>query len=387
MKLLFVICNLEIGGTRRSLLNLLSYMSSNYDVDLELLVFSPYGAYKDMVPEKVKLIEGNWLMQGHFSEKKTISHKYNLMLSRAIGSIGKKLIGEDRFWDFILGNFAKKSIDSDYDAVIGFQEGQSDFFTTLTSIKPKMIWIHNDYNNISKRNTRNAEAYVDIDHIFFVAETARQSFIEAFPSLKRKMSVIKNIVPQEEIRKKSKEPIEEEYYQEGKINIVSVGRIENQKAFERIVGVLKKLGDLKNKINWIVIGSGSRKEMIEKQIAQENLQDSVRFVGSKTNPYPYIANSDLFVLTSIYESQPMVIMEALTIGIPVVSTNFESAYELLENKKYGIICDNSEEGLLETLSEIIRNPDLLLRLKRETKNFVYDNDSIANEIFQKIKEK
>ena len=108
MKLLFVICNLEIGGTRRSLLNLLSYMSSNYDVDLELLVFSPYGAYKDMVPEKVKLIEGNWLMQGHFSEKKTISNKNGLLLSRAIGSVGKKLVGEDRFWDSVLKNFAKK---------------------------------------------------------------------------------------------------------------------------------------------------------------------------------------------------------------------------------------------------------------------------------------
>jgi len=387
MKLLFVICNLEIGGTRRSLLNLLSYISSNYDVDLELLAFSPYGAYKDMVPKKVKLIEGNWLMQGHFSEKKTIGHKYSLLLSRAIGAIGKKLVGENRFWDFILKDFAKKNIGNDYDAVIGFQEGQSDFFTTLTSVKPKMIWIHNDYNNISKRNTRNVEAYADIDHIFFVAETARRSFIKAFPSLEKKMSVIKNIVPQEEIRRKSKENIKVDYYQKGKINIVSVGRIENQKAFDRIVGVLKRLDGLKDKINWIVIGNGSQRKMIERQIIQEKLQDSIRFVGPKTNPYPYIANSDLFVLTSIYESQPMVIMEALTIGIPVVSTNFESAYELLENKKYGVICDNSEEGLAEVLSNIISHPDVLVSLKKETKDFIYNNDAIVNEIFQKIKER
>lgn len=140
-----------------------------------------------------------------------------------------------------------------------------------------------------------------------------------------------------------------------RLDTESVGRIENQKAFDRIVGVLKRLDGLKDKINWIVIGNGSQRKMIERQIIQEKLQDSIRFVGPKTNPYPYIANSDLFVLTSIYESQPMVIMEALTIGIPVVSTNFESAYELLENKKYGVICDNSEEGLRDLHLSLLDN--------------------------------
>ena len=384
MKLLFVICNFEIGGTRRSLLNLLSYMSSNYDVDLELLVFSPYGAYKDMVPEKVKLIEGNWLMQGHFSEKKTISHKYNLMLSRAIGSVGKKLIGEDRFWAFILRDFANKNIDSGYDAIIGFQEGFSNFFTTFTSIEPRFVWMHNDYNNIPQYRTRSAEAYSKVDRFFFVAETARKSFARAYPSLKNRMAVIKNIVPIDDIRKKAQEKINEDYYQEDRINIISVGRIEKQKAFERIVGILNILGEKKNRINWVVIGDGSQKSLIESNLEQRGYKDIVHFIGTRNNPYPYMARADLYVLTSAYESQPMVIMESLISGTPVISTNFDSAYELLENKKYGRICENSEKGIASILIDIINNPGIMEQMKQHTKEFSYDNDVIVQQIFNEI---
>lgn len=385
MKLLFVISNLEIGGTRRSLLNLLSYMS-NYDVDLDLLIFSPYGAYENSVPNKVKIIKGNLLMQGHFSERKTLNHKYKLLFYRAVGSMGAKIIGEDKFWDSILKKFAKKKIKNDYDAVVGFQEGFSNFFTTFTDIEPRFIWMHNDYNNIPRYRIRTENAYLTVNQIFFVAETAKKSFAKAFPSLENRMSVIKNIVPIDDIRRKAQEEISDEYYQKEKINLISVGRIEKQKAFDRIIGILNRMGERRNRINWIIVGEGTQKNKIENMLFQNGFQNIVRFVGMKSNPYPYMAKADLFVLTSEYESQPMVIMESLIAGTPVISTNFDSAYELLEDKKYGIICDNTEEGVTEKLLEIIESPEILREMKRHTSEFVYDNDSIIHQIFHVVNE-
>ena len=386
MRLLFVINSLEIGGTRRSLLNLLAYMS-NYDVDLFLLVFSPFGEYESLIPAGVKVIKGNMLMQGHFSNTQTLKDrkKYFLLLYRLVGAIGKKLLGEDRFWDSILRCFAKKLDNDDFDAVIGFQEGFCDFFTTFTNIKPRMIWIHNDYNNIPQYRVRGEEAYKDIDRIFFVAETAKESFSAVFPSLKSKMSVIKNIVPQEEIKKKSKEKITEDFYQRGKLNIVSVGRIEKQKAFDRVIGVIDRLGDLKKKLNWVILGDGTLKEDLERKVSERGYQGIIHFVGSRSNPYPYMANADLFVLTSLYESQPMVIMEALTVGTPVLSTNFTSSYELLDAKSYGVVCDNSEEGVYEATLDILNHPEKMESLKSHTSEFLYDNDAIVNQIFRTVK--
>ena len=383
MKLLFVISNLEIGGTRRSLLNLLSYMS-NYSVDLDLLVFSPYGAYKNSVPSNVNVIKGNLLMQGHFSEKKTLKGQTKLLAYRAVGSIGAKIIGQDDFWDAVLKRFAKQKIRKDYDAVIGFQEGFSDFFTTFTDIEPRLIWIHNDYNNIPTYRTRNENAYLNINRIFFVAETARKSFATAFPTLESRMGVIKNVVPIDDIKRKAAEEVDDEYYQKGKINLISVGRIEKQKAFHRIVEILNRLGEKRNQINWIIIGDGSQKNEIQNMLLQNNYQNIVRFIGTKSNPYPYMAKADMFVLTSEYESQPMVIMESLITGTPVISTNFESAYELLEGKNYGIVCENTAEGISNELLRIIENPQISLNLKRHTKEFVYDNNSIIEQIFSVI---
>ena len=387
MRLLFIINSLEIGGTRRSLLNLLTYMS-NYKVDLSLLVFSPYGEYEKLIPPKVNVIKGNMLMQGHFLKMQTIKDrkKYSLLFYRMIGAAGKKLLGEDRFWDGVLRQFARKMVNEDYDAVIGFQEGFCDFFTTFVDIKPRLIWIHNDYSNIPQYRIRGEEAYKDIDRIFFVADTAKESFSKAFPSLKDKMRVIKNIVPQEEIKKKSEEVVTEDFYLRGKLNIVSVGRIEKQKAFDRIIGVFDRLGNLKDNINWIIIGEGTLKEELERNVMEKGYQNYIHFIGSRSNPYPYVANSDLFVLTSQYESQPMVIMEALTVGTPVVSTNFTSSYELLEAKDYGVVCDNNEEGIYKAILDIINCPEKLDGLKLHTSEFVYDNDAIVNQIFRTVKE-
>lgn len=387
MKLLFIIGNLEIGGTRRSLLNLLAYMS-NYDVNLSLLVFSPFGEYEKMVPAGVKVIKGNMLMQGHFSSTKVLKNrkKYLLLLYRIIGLVGKKIIGENNFWDNVLRCFAETEIQNDYDAIIGFQEGFCDFFTTFTSIKPKLIWIHNNYNNFSAEYIREESAYANIDKIFFVAESAKDSFSTAFPSLKDKMSVIKNIVPQEEIKKKSKEKITEDFYQRGKLNIVSVGRIEKQKAFDRVIGVIDRLGDLKEKLNWVILGDGTLKKNLERKVSERGYQGIIHFIGSRSNPYPYMANADLFVLTSLYESQPMVIMEALTVGTPVLSTNFASSYELLDAKSYGVVCDNSEEGIYEATLDILNHPEKIESLKSHISEFIYDNDAIINQIFRTVKE-
>lgn len=102
-------------------------------------------------------------------------------------------------------------------------------------------------------------------------------------------------------------------------------------------------------------------------------------MGAKSNPYPLIKNADVMVVTSIYESQPMVMLEALTLGVPVISTQFTSAFEILENKPYGILCDNSVEGIADALNNNL-NSKALTGLREGCKAFCYNNAEIISKV-------
>ena len=166
------------------------------------------------------------------------------------------------------------------------------------------------------------------------------------------------------------------------LNIVSVGRISKQKAFERIIEVVPKLS---RKVNWVIIGDGEDYNLLVSKVKDLKLDKVIHFIGSRKNPFSYVKNADVYVLTSLYESQPMVIMEALTLGIPVISTNFASATEMLSGVKYGMICENSSSGILNAIEEI--TTERLKEMKAATQEFIYDNDYIIRQIMELIEAK
>ena len=91
-----------------------------------------------------------------------------------------------------------------------------------------------------------------------------------------------------------------------------------------------------------------------------------------------MSNADILVVTSIYESQPMVILEALTVGLPVITTRYSSAEEILKDKPYGIICENNEEALANCLLNISEENVENMRLAASC--YEYDNKKIVDSI-------
>jgi glycosyltransferase involved in cell wall biosynthesis len=76
----------------------------------------------------------------------------------------------------------------------------------------------------------------------------------------------------------------------------------------------------------------------------------------------------------------MVILEALTLGVPVLSTRFSSSEEIIQNKGYGIICDNSEESITKSLVSILNNPNILKTMKEAAVEYGYDNQTILSQV-------
>ena len=124
-----------------------------------------------------------------------------------------------------------------------------------------------------------------------------------------------------------------------KLNIISIGRLTEEKGFDVLIESLKDID--KTKYNLTLIGDGKEKNNLSNQINYLNLQKNVKLLGFKENVYPYLKNSDLLINPSYFEGFPNVVIEALSCGIPVIcSKSHGGIYEILKNQKYGDLFEN-----------------------------------------------
>jgi hypothetical protein len=117
------------------------------------------------------------------------------------------------------------------------------------------------------------------------------------------------------------------------------------------------------KFQCLIIGDGPSRDELQNQINNLGLQSCVKLLGEKKNPHAYTAKSDLFICSSRAEGYSTACTEAIILGIPVISTNVSGAEEIISEAEAGLVVDDSEEGLLEGLEKILKNPSLITEWK------------------------
>jgi len=135
----------------------------------------------------------------------------------------------------------------------------------------------------------------------------------------------------------SKKRINFNFFKRNNLNIINVARFEDQKDH---LTLLKAVNKLKSKIDFrlLLIGSGSKEKEIRNYIKYKNLNKSVKILKNITNPFPYIIKSDVVVLTSTYEGLPNILLEAITLGKFIISSNCSTGpREILNNGKGGFL--------------------------------------------------
>ena len=157
---------------------------------------------------------------------------------------------------------------------------------------------------------------------------------------------IPNAFDLDEIQRLAKEPIPEK---KERFTFITVGRLDRGKNHRLLIEALAKSGldaDL-----WI-IGEGPLRQNLEVLAAKLGLQERVKLLGRRTNPFAYLARADCFVFGSTNEGFPNVLVEAMACGLPMISTDcpFGPA-EILEEGKYGMLVPN---GDADAMSEAMR---------------------------------
>jgi len=201
--------------------------------------------------------------------------------------------------------------------------------------------------------------YPTADHIVAVSEGVANSVVDQTATAPNKVSVLPNPVDLETIRDRAEDTVDDDWLVDDQLEVILfVGRLEAQKSLETWLNTFKRVYKDNPNVRGIIAGSGSKREELQSTANHLGIENVVRFPGYIDNPYAYMSKASIFLLTSIYEGLPTVIIEALACGCPVVATDCPSGpREILENGEFGRLAPVGDvEHLAEAVTVTLDNP-------------------------------
>lgn len=243
----------------------------------------------------------------------------------------------------------------------GYRPYWSSLFAKVDASR-RSIYMHNDlYSEWHHRFPRLGATFLqfqDYDKLIGVSEATRKTNLEKlskpFEIAKSKFDYCDNIQNSQLTIERAKEEVPPEV---SKIiasahgsAFVAVGRLSPEKDHQKLIGAFRRVVDEVPNAQLIVCGDGPLRAVLERQIKQLSLSDSVHLLGFTKNPYPILRASNCFVLSSNYEGQPVVFYEAFALGRPVIATDIPANRNVLEDG-YGLLVENSEEGLYKGMRD------------------------------------
>ena len=374
--ILFVVDNLKMGGVTKVLINMLKSLdNSDYNIDLLVLHY-----YKDMLielPDNIKIIKGSKYF--HIVDQNLKS----LLVNKDIKNIFRKCCFSFNIKTNIIKRKIKKdrlkNIKKQYDVEIAFGDGFPYLYTSYGNSIKKIAWMHSDvavrdYSARYYKNIKNALSKMDL--CIAVSDKVATSYKNRYNIAT--VEVIPNIIDDYEIIKKSK-LAPEVSFDKNQLNFISVGRLDYSKNYLMLLNVAKHLIDDGYKFKVYIVGDGEENVTLQKAIINLKMEKHFILLGRKDNPYPYVKNSDLFLLSSRYEGLPTVIIEALILHIPCISTEVAGIYEILNNS-FGVITKNTENDFYLNLKHLLDNPQKIIEMKENLSNYKYNNDIIIDKI-------
>ncbi|MBZ5749694.1 glycosyltransferase [Metabacillus rhizolycopersici] len=366
-KIIFMIINMNVGGTEKALLNMIAEIPKG-KYEITILMLEKYGDFLSSIPSEVKVEYLN-----HYQNMKDIlnnpPHKTALQLLK-LGKLinafniflfhllSKACKDRSIFFKYILNNYPE--IEKEYDIAVAYagpMEFISYFVTNKIKAKKRIQWIHFDVTKIGFDKHFASKNYKRFDKIFVVSEEARKKLISLVPIVKENSEVFHNIVSSKVIQRQAKEGIGFDDDFDG-IRILTIGRLTMEKGQDLAISVMARLINEGFNVKWYCVGEGNARESYEKLIDKYSLNDKFILLGSDSNPYPYLEQSDIYVQPSRYEGYCITLIEARCLHKPIVTTDVNGAREQINNGKTGLIVNIEENDLYYAVKKLIINPDL-----------------------------
>ena len=352
--ILFVIDSLTCGGAEKSLISLLNNIDySNYNVDL--LLFKRGGEFEKFLPKEVHLLDIpdyfkflNGEYEGDILSKiQYIFYRIKTSLNLRINDISKEPMHSEQ----VVYKSIKSiliPINKKYDVSVAYSQGFPSYFVSeKVQADKKLAWINCNYIKTMYDKNLDNKFYSNIDKIIVVSQFIFDSMSQMKYGYKDKMKIILDIVDPKLIMNMALEEEAKELKETEEFKILTVGRLATVKGYDLAIKAADLLKKNNFKFKWFVIGEGPQRKEIEQLIHSFNLENEVKLLGCRSNPYPYMKECDLYVQTSRKEGFGLTVMEAKILKNVIVATRFDTID--------GIIVDKDENSIYQAISKLIDN--------------------------------
>lgn len=328
-RLLFTAYSLNLGGIETALINLVNRINlDKYEV--EIILEKKEGIFLDKVKKQITI-----------KEFKVYNNK-NKIIRKGL-NLSKRII-------YATINYHNYDFSCCYATYSLSGSKLSKIASSNNS-----FYVHNNYKDLYKDEQKEKQFFMDrkitkFKHIIFVSNEYRKEFLRLFPSLEEKTLVLNNFIDTENIKKESKEKIPNKKQKEKKL-FLFVGRLDDDaKKIGRAIRLTKKIKE----IEFWIVGDGPDRKIYEEMIKKEKLEDRVKLMGRKKNPYPYMKKADYILLTSDYEGFPVIYLEAITLQKPIITTIDVSDDKINMGKDYAWIISKEEKKMVKQVQEILK---------------------------------
>lgn len=357
LRILFLCESLNIGGAEKALLSILKGLP-DFNIDLKLI--SATGGFMRELYESQGIKWSYCIKPG------------NSAFNSFFNSVKVKLIYK---WlpSQIVGNYLCRN----YDVVVAFCEGYLTKWVAASSVNCKKIaWVHTDMVNndwpvktgVFHDIEEEKRAYLKFDHVIGVSNLVSAGMMSKFGL--KDVSTIYNLLD-DSIANKALKTVD--YRPTCRLNFVSVGRLEPVKGYGNLIEAIGLLvNEHKLDISLCLVGDGSQRAALEHKVKLLNLDDRITFAGSQSNPYPFIRVADVYICSSLQEGFNIAILEAMTLGKPIIATDSAGPHEILDGDKYGLLVENSINGIAEGISRFYHNENLKSQYSKMSSERVKD---------------
>lgn len=181
-----------------------------------------------------------------------------------------------------------------------------------------------------------------------VSKELKEIFNKDFKIPNNKIIPIYNSIDVEKIQKKAQEKVddfEEVFNDKNIMKFITVGRLSGEKGHRYLIEAYSKVIKEIPNSRLFIIGEGPLRRQLEELITVKELKKYVILLGSVKNPYNYISRANIFVLPSLHEGLPYVLLEALACKTPIISTDCKTGpKEILENGEYGLLVNTADSN-------------------------------------------
>ncbi|MCU0549922.1 MAG: glycosyltransferase [Leptolyngbya sp. Prado105] len=314
------------GGAERAMLNLARGFSQR-GLTVDLVLLRKEGAYLDLLPSEIKIVD----------------------------------LGGGKLWQCLpaLANYLRQNRPPVLLSTLDDTNLAAIWMRQLTGGKTRLIV--NVQNTLSQEAQRSTSLKTRLMPLFTrwffewadavvpvsegVGEDLRQIGVRG-----DLIQVIHNPVVTPDLLERAQTSIEHPWFASEIPVLMSVGRLAHQKNYPLLLEAFAKVRQSRP-VRLMILGEGEARTALEAQIERLGIEEDVLLPGFVSNPYAYLRQADLFVLSSWFEGLPTVLIEAMAVGTPVVATNCPSGPdEILAGGKYGVLV---EVGNLEQLAQAI----------------------------------